>query len=67
MAAGVPLEPAVGLSGDLKEHGRQPCHRFGAAQRFRAAVSSHKNRPLGLKPHLIRNGLRGPEGPLFHG
>jgi len=21
----------------------------------------------GLKPSLIRNGLRGPEGPLFHG
>jgi len=23
--------------------------------------------PLGLKPVMIMNGLRGPEGPLFHG
>jgi hypothetical protein len=26
-----------------------------------------KKRPLGLKPAHIRNDLRGPEGPLFHG
>jgi len=26
-----------------------------------------KKRPPGLKPMMIQSGLRGPEGPLFHG
>ena len=26
-----------------------------------------KQQPQGLKPELISRGLRGPEGPLFHG
>jgi hypothetical protein len=29
--------------------------------------SADEERPLGLKPSLIANRLRGPEGPLFHG
>jgi hypothetical protein len=29
--------------------------------------SSEEKRPPGLKPALISLGLRGPEGPLFHG
>ncbi len=29
--------------------------------------SSEKELPPGLKPALISLGLRGPEGPLFHG
>jgi hypothetical protein len=28
---------------------------------------SEEGRPLGLKPCAIATGLRGPEGPLFHG
>jgi hypothetical protein len=28
---------------------------------------AEKERPPGLKPALIVVGLRGPEGPLFHG
>jgi hypothetical protein len=29
--------------------------------------SAEEQRPLGLKPTMISRGLRGPEGPLFHG
>jgi hypothetical protein len=28
---------------------------------------AEERRPQGLKPALIPNALRGPEGPLFHG
>jgi hypothetical protein len=31
------------------------------------AVSRKEQPPQGLKPELISRGLRGPEGPLFHG
>ena len=30
-------------------------------------VAQSDARPPGLKPRLISGGLRGPEGPLFHG
>jgi hypothetical protein len=35
--------------------------------RFTNAFHLGKRVPHGLKPALISRGLRGPEGPLFHG
>jgi hypothetical protein len=46
--------------------------RFGGLSGTTEEVAEKRSlpkeqRPQGLKPELISRGLRGPEGPLFHG